>query len=124
VRRPVPAGPPGLAPCRCALVPTADACKATWGCRVMPQARRRSERRLQGESQVPSCVPSWFASYGQEQQDQYLAQVDDPSSNVSRPQRPAGAAQLPSASAPRRAGHRDRRWHSSTCVRQSTGARP
>jgi hypothetical protein len=49
----------------------------------MPQAHRRSQRRLQGESQVPSCVPWWFLNYSQEQQDQYLFQVDDPSSNVS-----------------------------------------
>lgn len=68
--------------CRCALVPTAQACTATWGCRVMPDAKRRSMRRLQGESQVPACVPWWFLNYTPEQQNQYLVDVDDADSQV------------------------------------------
>ncbi len=48
----------------------------------MPDAKRRSMRRLQGESQMPACVPWWFANYSPEQQNQYLVDVDDSDSQV------------------------------------------
>jgi hypothetical protein len=48
----------------------------------MPDAKRRSMRRLQGESQVPACVPWWFINYTPEQQNQYLIDVDDADSQV------------------------------------------